>query len=75
MRMPVEQTFPGQWLAELLRRVQHHLNDTIDISIFVGFESSDVQPQLTSEGGTNILWIKHDTFDCARFDRFFRKHL
>ena len=74
MRVPVKQAFLCERLAEFLRRVQHHFNDAIDVSILVGCEPTDIQPKPPSQGRTHVFRIKHHTFDCARFNRFFRKN-
>jgi hypothetical protein len=42
VRVPVEQPFRCQRLAEFLRRVQHHFDNAIDVSILVRRESTDL---------------------------------
>ena len=74
MGVPVEQPFPCQRLAEFLRRVQHHFNNAIDVSILVRCEPTDLQPKPPSEGRPDVFWVKHHAFNCARFDCFFRKN-
>jgi hypothetical protein len=73
--VPGKEAFSGELRAEVLGRVQHHLNDTIDISIVVIFQSTDIQPQSTREGGSDVFGIEHYSFNCAGFDGFRGKHL
>ncbi len=72
--MPGKEALPGQCLIELLGSIEHHLNYAIDISIFVIFQSTNVQSQPTSQGGSDIFGIKHYSFNCAGFERFFGKY-
>ena len=68
MGMPFEQAALGQWLAEVLRSIQHHLDRAISSGIVVVFQIASPQPQLESERGTDIFGIKSYAFDGARLD-------
>ena len=63
-RMPAEQSLVGQRLREALRRIEHHLDDALDLAI--GCHAAghlDAQPP--GDGGTHLVAIEVLAFDLA----------
>ena len=59
MRVPVKQSFLGEYFTELLRRVEHHLDDTVDISVFVLLQSCNIEAELPRDRRTDTPRVEY----------------
>mgnify|MGYP007050449361 CR=1 FL=1 len=66
-RMPAEQPFFGERCREILRGIEHHLDDTLDIAIGWG-EPADIHAKPAGDGGTNLFPVEPLALDLAGFD-------
>ena len=65
--MPAEQSLCVQWLVIRLRRVQHHLDDPIDMAIRRD-QPADFEPQPFCNGRPNLILVERLAFDLAALD-------
>lgn len=56
-RVPPEETFGGEWLAEVARGVEHHFDNAFDVPVR-GSEGTDIDPEATGDGRTDLAGVK-----------------
>lgn len=66
--MPAEQALLGQRLVVLLRRVEHHLHDAVDVAVGT-LEADDLEPQAPGHPRAHLVGVEPLALDLtARHD-------
>src|ERR1035441_3166950 len=73
-RVPGEEPLLGQGFGIVLRCVEHHLNDTLDLTVGGG-QPADIHSQTARDGGAHLLPIEHFAFNLARLQHVLRQGL
>jgi hypothetical protein len=55
--MPPEETFGGEWVAEVARGVEHHFDDAFDVAVRGG-EGPDVDPEAPGDGRADLAGVE-----------------
>ena len=72
--MPGEEPFFGQRLLISLCRIEHHLNDTLDIAVG-SRQSADIDSQTARNGGAHLIPVENLAFNLTRLQDIFRQGL
>ena len=65
--MPAEETLRGQRLLVVLRRIEHHLDDALDVPVS-RLQTADVDSEPTRDRRTNLVGIQLLAFDLAALE-------
>src|SRR5262245_28898713 len=68
--MPSEEALGSQRQVVVLRRVEHHLHDTFDVTIR-RFQGAYIHPELSSDRRTNLAGVEFLAFDLAALQHVF----
>ena len=68
--MPIEQAVCGQWIGELLRRIEHDLNNALDAPV-VADQTCGFKAETLGDRRSDLLPAQDFSFDLAGLDDFF----